>query len=159
MFSRKIFLLIASLIIIASSGCVTTTHYSGDIESDSIQAFVDNPSETSLSFEKGDTISFETKETIILYSRKVDWVKMVVMDINTVRIRGEVVTLMEDKEYISVDLTEGVEGNVVEVKLENVEYIMVWKSETKLHPNIKEIPPRYYPDYILVLILLLAAIF
>jgi hypothetical protein len=122
--------------VVTSIGC-TTTHYSGDIESDSIQAFVDNPSETSLPFKTGDTISFETKETIILYSRKVDWVKMVVMDINTVRIRGELVALANHKTLTIVDLTEGVEENVVEVKLENMEYIVVWKSETKLHPSIK----------------------
>jgi hypothetical protein len=118
--------------VITSSGCVTTKHYSETIESDSIQEFIDNPSEISLPFKTGDTIGFETKETIILHSVKVDWVKMVVMDINTVRIRGELVALANHKTLTIVDLTEGVEENVVEVKLEDIESIRARYSETHL---------------------------
>jgi hypothetical protein len=136
MSSLKIFLLIASgLIIVASSGCTTKTTteniVSRSIDSDSIQEFIDNPSGAPLTFEKGDTISFHTKETIIVSSRKVNWVKMVVKDVNTVRIRGEVVDVIEDEGERNEKEKEGVKGNIIEVKLQDMESIWVWGLRTK----------------------------
>jgi hypothetical protein len=113
--------------IIASSGCATTTKttqgVSQTIGSDSIQAFTENPSGTSPPFIPGDTISFSTKETIIVSSRKVNWVRMVVKDVNTSRIRGEVVAVIEDEAERDEEEKEGMEGDIVEVKLEDINRI------------------------------------
>jgi hypothetical protein len=120
--------------IIASSGCATTTKttqgVSQTIGSDSIRAFTENPSGTSLPFIPGDTISFSTKETIIVSSRKVNWVRMVVKDVNTSRIRGEVVAVIEDDVEGDEEEKEGIEGHIVEVKLEDIESILVWDLMT-----------------------------
>jgi hypothetical protein len=126
--------------IIASSGCATTTKttqgVSQTIGSDSIQAFIENPSATSLPFIPGDTISFSTKETIIVSSRKVNWVRMVVKDVNTSKIRGEVVAVIEDEAERDEEEKEGIEGDIVEVKLEDIESILIWDLMTR-----KEVDP------------------
>jgi hypothetical protein len=126
--------------IIASSGCATTTKttqgVSQTIGSDSIQEFIENPSGTSLPFIPGDTISFSTKETIIVSSRKVNWVRMVVKDVNTSKIRGEVVAVIEDEAERDEEEKEGIEGDIVEVKLEDIESILIWDLMTR-----KEVDP------------------
>ena len=143
--------------VVTSSGCTATQYYKETIESDSIQEFIDNPSETSPPFETGDTISFDTKEPIILHSRKVVWMKMVVIDMNTVRIRGELVAFYEEGgAFKSVDLTEGVEGAITEVKFKDIDVIDLYKSKVQLSETAKDRMSN--PDFMFMIALVLVGI-
>ena len=128
MLYRKIsFLIIYFFVGIAFSGCATypIEYHDQTIESDSIQAIVEDPSGSMLPLNRGDIIIITTKEKIGVSSRNVNWVRMVLDDANTSRVKGEV-------EYVSGDVGEGYEdvaGIIVEVQLDNIEEIQVWKTK------------------------------
>jgi len=143
----------SGLMVVASSGCSTKHLVFWSIDSDSIQAYQENPSGKPLTFEEGGTISFYTKKTIVVSSRKVKWVKMIVMDVNTLRIRGEVVEIFEAEEERDEEEKEDIEGNIVEVKLEDMESITVWDSVTERH-----IPDFPFDAIFLPLLMLLIAV-
>jgi hypothetical protein len=97
MFNQKIFVSIAcSLVIIASSGCATTMENKA-IESDELQAIVEESSDLTSLISAGDKIKIFTKEKITISSREVTWVQLVVLDTTTSRIRGRVVNVCCDQ--------------------------------------------------------------
>jgi hypothetical protein len=86
---------------------------------------VEDPSESKLPLNIGDEIVITTKEEIRISTRNVNWVRMVVDDANTSRVKGRV-------EYVSGDVGEGYEdvaGIIVEVQLDNIETIEVWEKK------------------------------
>jgi len=122
MFSRKIFLLIASgLVIVASSGCISSKqNYSVlTIDSDSIQAFMDDPSNSAIPLKAGDSIAIYTNNKISISSRKVSFVSMDVTDMDSIRIKGKVVHVYGDTASGQEDVT----GKIVEVNLEDIDEI------------------------------------
>jgi hypothetical protein len=131
MFSREIFLLIAfGLTTVAASGCVTTDISYTTIESDSIQSYLEDPSSETMPTRAGDTITITTKEKISISSRKIDWVQMIVGDVNATRIRGEAIIAYGDLRPGEEDLA----GKTVEVKFEDIKKIKVAAVKTKLDP-------------------------
>jgi len=130
LFRNLYFLTVYFLVGIVGSGCATSPHATWEyraqtIESDSIQAVVEDPSESKLPLNMGDEIVITTKEKIKISTRNVNWMRMVVDDVNTSRVKGRV-------EYVSGDVGEGYEdvaGTIVEVQLDNIETIEVWEKK------------------------------
>ena len=121
MFSRKIFSIIAcSLMLIGISSCATTATKPilQTIDSETIQAVIEDDSRT-LPIEPGDEIRISTTKRISISTRNVFYVDMVVKDVNTSRIRGEVDLACCDSEQGK----EGITSNIVEVKLEDINRI------------------------------------
>jgi hypothetical protein len=144
--------------VVTSSGCVTTETRGRSIESDTIQAIVDDPSGSMMPLKTGETIDIYTKRKINLSSWNVDIVKMVVKDANTTRIIGEIEYVCCDDEYGKEEIT----GNIVEVKLEDIEHIEIWESGIELHPRIKSLhksDPGSEFTHLFLLLLLLGMIF
>ena len=136
MFDRiHFFLTTYFLISFACSGCATTDgHYSYQtIGPDSMRAIVEDPSGSNLPFKAGDTIAITTKEKISLSTRNVHYVKIIVGDVDTSRVKGIA-------QNVPGDLGRGiedVEGLLVEINFENIEKILVWrwnKASFRLKP-------------------------
>jgi hypothetical protein len=136
MFSRKIFLLIASLIVITNSGCVTTRTVSGTVESDSIQAYQEDPSGEKAPVKAGDKVVIYPKETFSINSKNLTYVQMIVSDIDTTRIKGEVKIDSGDFATLNVNL-KSLAGEIVEVKLDDIEVIDLYKNKTQLSETAK----------------------
>jgi hypothetical protein len=117
--------------IVAASGCVTTFFSYTTIESDSIQSYLEDPSMETMPIKAGDTIVITTKEKISISSRKIDWVQMIVGDVDTTRIRGEVIIAYGDLRPGEEDLA----GKTVEVKFEDIKKIKVTAVRNKLAPG------------------------
>ena len=157
MLYRKIsFLIVYFFVGIAFSGCATTStieYRAQTIESDSIQAIVEDPSGSMLPLNRGDIIIITTKEKIGVSSRNVNWVRMVLDDANTSRVKGEV-------EYVSGDVGEGYEdvaGVIVEVQLDNIQKIEVWK--TKIAKSKNPLPPFPWREMLTGITIILISIF
>jgi hypothetical protein len=124
-------LIICGLLVLTVNGCSTITFpsLSRTIDSDSIQAIVDNPSGSTLALKACETISIFTKEEVSINGADQRIVKMLVTDVDTSRIKGNLL-------WHSHDLDKEMVSNIiVEVKIENVESISIWKQKTKLVPH------------------------
>jgi hypothetical protein len=117
--------------IVAASGCVTTDISYTTIESDSIQSYLEDPSRETMPTRAGDTIAITTKEKISISSRKIDWVQMIVGDVDTTRIRGEAIIAYGDLRPGEEDLA----GKTVEVKFKDIKKIKVTAVRNKLAPG------------------------
>ena len=106
---------------IVSSGCSTTKFVRQPITSETIQAVIEDESKT-LPIEPGDEIGISTTERISISSGNVFYVEMVVKDVNTTRIRGEV-----DSEPGK----EGITSDIIEVKLEGINRISFIEEQEK----------------------------
>ena len=113
--------------IVAASGCFTTGISYTAIESDSIQSYLEDPSRETMPIKAGNTIIITTKEKISISSRKIDWVQMIAGDVDTTRIRGEVIIAYGD-------LQEDLAGKTVEVKFEDIKKIEVMAKKIELDP-------------------------
>ena len=127
---KLLFLIICCLVAIAINGCATAPtatveHHVHTIDSDSIQTVVDDPSGSKSPLSRGDIAILTTKEKIRISTRNVDWVRMVVVDVNTSKVKGRV-------EYVSGDVGEEYEdvaGIIAEVQFDNIQKIEVWKTK------------------------------
>ena len=134
--------------IVAASGCVTTVSYT-TIESDSIQSYLEDPSMETMPIKAGDTIVITTKEKISISSRKIDWVQMIVGDVDTTRIRGEVIIAYGDLRPGEEDLA----GKTVEVKFEDIKKIEVMAKKIKLDPAHKKAGLKTLAKFGIILLL------
>lgn len=144
MVTRNLILFLAcGLMIIAISGCATwetrspniSVPVSQKIGTESIQAIMEDPTDLSMPFKEGDTITIHTKNKINIHTKNknyvssgnVDRLEILVKEANTTIVRGSIVEACCDY-YVN----EEVFGDVVEVKLEDIESI--WVTVRKLTP-------------------------
>ena len=131
---RKLALLIGyGLLIIASSGCATKQSVSHTIDSESIEAVVGNPTGSTLPLKSGQTIEIRLKDNISILSRNVHYIRMVVEDTNTRRIRGKVTFAIGDTVLEKNDLPDD-----VEINLQDIEEIDVYDTEVHIHDPTTE---------------------
>jgi hypothetical protein len=106
-----------SLLLVGIIGCATTAPTTKStlltIDSETIQTVIEDESRK-LPIEPGDLIGIGTTKRISMSSRNVFYVEMVVKEVNTTTIRGEVDSEPEK---------EGITGDIVEVKLEDINRI------------------------------------
>ena len=132
---RIIFQILAiGFLTIATIGCATTEKVSQTIESEAIQEIVKSSSELKIPLKKGATIAVYTHKKINLSSWNVDYVKMVVKDVNDKKIKGKVESACCDSEQYK----EEIEGYVAEIKLEDIDRIDVLKKTTKMTSGTKD---------------------
>ena len=133
--------------VITSSGCgtfmdptTTRTTVASDshtIEPEALQAYREDPSVEKLRVKVGDTIGvYPKEEKFDISSRDLTYVQMMVTDIDTTRIKGEIL-------WAAGDYSDGffrIVGKIVEVKLDDINVIDVYETrstETTLKPGIK----------------------
>ncbi len=127
MIYRDVGLLIACcLLVFTVNGCATNTKtistVSRTIDSDSIQVIADNPTGHTLPLYAGETVNIFTKEQVSINGAYQYIVKMLVTDVDTSRIKGNLLVYDDD-------LDEDLVGNIVEVKFEDIELVSVWTQK------------------------------
>ena len=144
MVNRNLILFLAcDLMIIANSGCATwetrspniSVPVSQKIRTESLQAITEDPTDLSMPFKEGDTITIHTKNKINIHTKNknyvssgnVDRLEIFVKEADTTIVRGSIVAACCD--YF---VNEEVFGDVVEVKLVDIESI--WVTVRKLTP-------------------------
>ncbi len=149
-FRKLVLLLVFNIFVVASTGCTTISlSDSFTIYSQSIQEFIDNPSESDLSIREGENIDIYLKDTISIASVAVSIINMDVINVDTTGIKGKVVIVccVDDNEQ------DIVQGNIVEVKLAKIDEIRVNITRQKIELKRDLFVGRGDPVYLVLIIL------
>lgn len=123
---KILFITAYALLFIVSNGCTTKQVYSRTIDSEQIAKYGQHQQGLMAFFRIGDTVEIFTKEEIQVSNMEVERVKLVVKDSSPQRIAGKVVDICCDP---TLNL-EQVVNQVVEVNLEDIDRISIWKKQS-----------------------------
>lgn len=119
---------ICTVLMSVNSGCTSKQVYTRSIDSEQITKYGQFQQGLSAFFRIGDTIEVFAKEAIQLPGMKFESLKLVVKDTDLQRIKGKVVDFCCDPSLNP----EQVVNQVVEVNLDDIERISIWKKQTSL---------------------------